>query len=143
MAGKLVVPVLPVLLARLERARESVARCARRTLERDASRVDRAVERLRAAPRLVLERERRRADRAHERLHRAPALALERKRAALEATAGKLATLSPRATVERGYAIVRRDAQLVRSSADVEPGARVDVQLAEGGFGARVEDTRP
>ncbi len=142
MAGKLVVPELTVLLARLERARESLARCARRTLERDASRVDRAVQRLRAAPRLVLERERLRADRAHERLRRAPALALERKRAALEATAGKLATLSPRATVERGYAIVRRDAQLVRSSADVEPGARVDVQLAEGGFGARVEDTR-
>jgi exodeoxyribonuclease VII large subunit len=142
MAGKLVVPELTVLLARLERARESLARCARRTLERDASRADRALQRLRAAPRLVLERERLRADRAHERLRRAPALALERKRAALEATAGKLATLSPRATVERGYAIVRRDAQLVRSSADVEPGARVDVQLAEGGFGARVEDTR-
>lgn len=142
MAGKLVVPELPVLLARLERSRESVARCARRTLERDVSRVDRAVERLRAAPRLVLERERLRADRAHERLRRAPALAVERKRAALEASAGKLATLSPRATVERGYAIVRRDAQLVRSSADVEPGVRVDVQLAEGGFGARVEDTQ-
>jgi exodeoxyribonuclease VII large subunit len=142
MAGKLVVPELPALLARLERSRESVARCARRTLERDVSRVDRAVARLRAAPRLVLERERLRADQAHERLRRAPALALERRRAALEATAGKLATLSPRATVERGYAIVRRDAQLVRSSADVEPGVRVDVQLAEGGFGARVEDTR-
>ncbi len=143
MAGKLVVPELPVLLGRLERARESLARCARRTLDRDASRLDRAAQRLRAAPRLTLERERRRADHAHDRLRRAPALALERKRAALEATAGKLATLSPRATVERGYAIVRRDARLVRSSADVEPGARVDVQLAEGGFGARVEDTQP
>jgi len=143
MAGRLVVPELPELLGRLERARESLARCARRTLERDASRLDRAAQRLRAAPRLALERERRRADRAHDRLRRAPALALERKRAALEATAGKLATLSPRATVERGYAIVRRDARLVRSSADVEPGAHVDVQLAEGGFGARVEDTRP
>ena len=143
MAGRLVVPELPELLGRLERARESLARCARRTLERDASHLDRAAQRLRAAPRLALERERRRADRAHDRLRRAPALALERKRAALEATAGKLATLSPRATVERGYAIVRRDARLVRSSADVEPGAHVDVQLAEGGFGARVEDTRP
>ena len=91
----------------------------------------------------MLERERRRADHAHDRLRRAPALALERKRAALEATAGKLSTLSPRATVARGYAIVRRDARIVRSSADVEPGAHVDVQLAEGGFGARVEDTQP
>ena len=141
-AGKLVVPELTELLGRLERARESLARCTRRTLERDASQLDRAAQRLRAAPRLALERERRRADRAHDRLRRAPALALERKRAALEATAGKLATLSPQATVARGYAIVRRGARVVRSSADVTPGARVDVQLAEGGFGARVEDTR-
>ena len=29
-----------------------------------------------------------------------------------------------------------------RSSSEVEAGARVDVQLAEGGFGARVEETR-
>jgi len=143
MAGKLVVPELPELLGRLERARESLGRCARRVLDRDASRLDRAAQRLRAAPRLALERERRRADHAHDRLRRAPALALERKRAALEATAGKLATLSPQATVERGYAIVRRGARVVRSSSDVEPGVRVDVQLAEGGFGARVEDTRP
>jgi len=143
MAGKLVVPELAVLLGRLEHARESLARCAQRTLDRDTSRLDRAAQRLRAAPRLMLERERRRADHTHDRLRRAPALALERKRAALEATAGKLSTLSPRATVARGYAIVRRDARIVRSSADVEPGAHVDVQLAEGGFGAHVEDTRP
>jgi hypothetical protein len=30
----------------------------------------------------------------------------------------------------------------VRSSSELAPGTRVDVQLAEGGFGARVEETR-
>jgi exodeoxyribonuclease VII large subunit len=143
MAGKLVVPELSVLLDRLERARQSLGRCTQRTLERDAAQLVRTAQRLRAAPRLALERERRRVDSAHERLRRAPALALERKRSALAATAGKLATLSPRATLDRGYAIVRRDDRIVRASADVAAGVRVDVQLAAGGFGAVVEETRP
>jgi exodeoxyribonuclease VII large subunit len=143
MAGKLVVPELSVLLDRLERAREALGRCTQRTLDRDAAQLDRTAQRLRAAPRLALERERRRVDVAHERLRRAPALALERKRSALAATAGKLATLSPRATLDRGYAIVRRDARIVRASADVAAGVRVDVQLAAGSFGAVVEETSP
>ena len=140
MAGKLVVPELSQLSGRLDRAREGLGRGVRRTLERDAERLGRTAERLRAAPRLALERERRRVERAHERLRQAPALAVERKRAVLEATAGKLVALSPKATLRRGYAIVRTDSHLVTASADVAPGVRVDVTLAEGGFGARVED---
>lgn len=140
MAGKLVVPELSQLSGRLDRARESLGRSVRRALDRDAQRLDRTAERLRAAPRHALERERRRVEQTHERLRRAPALAVERKRAALAATAGKLAALSPKATLGRGYAIVRTDSHVVVSSADVSPGVRVDVQLADGAFGARVED---
>ena len=140
MAGKLVVPELSELFGRLDRARESLSRGVRRTLERDAQRLDRTAERLRAAPRLALERERRRVESTRERLRRAPALAVERKRAALEATAGRLVALSPRATLRRGYAIVRTDSHVVTATTDVAPGTRVDVELAEGTFGARVED---
>ena len=70
----------------------------------------------------------------------APALAVERKRAALETTGGRFVTLSPMATLGRGYAIVRTETGVVSSSAQVAAGARVDVTLAEGAFGARVED---
>jgi exodeoxyribonuclease VII large subunit len=140
MAGKLVVPELSQLSGRLDRAREALGRGVGRTLERDAQRLGRTAERLRTAPRLALERERRRVEHAHERLRRAPALAVERKRAALETTAGKLVALSPKATLQRGYAIVRTESQLVTAAADVAPGVRVDVTLADGGFGARVED---
>jgi exodeoxyribonuclease VII large subunit len=143
MAGKLVVPELGALTARLDRDRGSLARAVRRMLEADASRLARTAERLRAAPRLALERQTARVESARERLRRAPALVLERKRAALVATGGKLETLSPRATLHRGYAIVRSESRLVTSAADVDPGMRVDVQLAEGGFGARVEDVEP
>jgi exodeoxyribonuclease VII large subunit len=143
MAGKLVVPELSELSSLLDRARESLARCVMRTLERDAERLERSRERLRAAPRLVLERQGQRVERAHERLRRAPALAVERKRAALESTAGRLRVLSPQKTLERGYAIVRTDSAIVTASADLSPGERVDVRLADGAFGARVEDVAP
>jgi exodeoxyribonuclease VII large subunit len=67
---------------------------------------------------------------------------VERRRATLEHSAGRLRALSPASTLERGYAIVRANEQILRSGAAVKPGERVEVELAEGGFGARVEETR-
>jgi len=119
-AGRLVVPDLIQLLERLDRSRAGLERGARRSLDR----------------------ERQRLDRAHERLRRAPRLLVERGRAKLEQTAGRLRTLSPQATLERGYAIVRAKDAIVRSAGGLETGERVEVELAEGGFGARVEETR-
>jgi exodeoxyribonuclease VII large subunit len=142
MAGKLVVPELAELSGRLDRARSSLARCVARTLERDALRLERSAERLRAAPRRALDRERERVERAHERLRTAPALAVERKRAALETTAGKLLVLSPLQTLERGYAIVRTDSRVVTDASSLDVGDSVDVRVARGSFGARVEETR-
>ena len=140
-AGRLVVPELSVVVATLDRARASLSRTVRQTLVRDGQLLAHTLERLRAAPRLALERESRRIEQLRERLHRAPALAVERKRAALESVAGKLKVLSPLQTLERGYAIVRTESKVVRSSSDVAPGVRIEVALAEGGFGARVEGT--
>jgi len=114
------VPDLAELLERLGRARSGLERGARRSLDR----------------------ERQRLGRAHERLGRAPRLLLERGRARLEHTAGRLRALSPQSTLERGYAIVRSSEQIVRSGQAVHPGERVEVELAEGGFGARVEETK-
>jgi exodeoxyribonuclease VII large subunit len=119
-AGRLVVPDLIQLLERLDRSRAGLERGARRSLDR----------------------ERQRLDRAHERLRRAPRLLVERGRARLEQTAGRLRTLSPQATLERGYAIVRAKDAIVRSARGLETGERVEVELGEGGFGARVEETR-
>jgi exodeoxyribonuclease VII large subunit len=116
-AARLVVPDAAELAGRLDRSRAALARGARG----------------------VLERRRQRLEHAHERLRRAPALALERKRARLEHSAGRLRALSPRATLERGYAIVRSGDDIVRSPAAVAAGDAVDVEVAEGRFGARVE----
>ncbi len=143
-AGKLVVPDLAELFGRLDRAREALGRSVRRSLDQDRQRLTGSVERLRARPRIALEREGQRLERTHERLRLAPALAVERKRAVLEKSAAKLAALSPVQTLERGYAIVRTDSgDVVASSAALSAGAHVDVTLARGGFGARVEEVTP
>jgi exodeoxyribonuclease VII large subunit len=119
-AARLVVPDLTELLERLTRARVALAVGARRTLEH----------------------ERRTLAHSLERLRRAPLLALERKRAALDQTAGRLRALSPRSTLERGYAIVRAQGEIVRGASALAAGDHVDVELGQGGFGARVEETR-
>ena len=116
-AGRLVVPDVRELHATLGRSRAALERGTRRTLDR----------------------ERQRLATTRERLTRAPALALERKRAALNHAAARLQALSPRSTLERGYAIVRSGDDLVRSSATVAPGDPLRIEVADGSFGARVE----
>ena len=119
-AARLVVPNERELRERLDTARAALARGAGAAVERARSSLTR--------------------DR--ERLDRAPALLVERKRAGLEGLVGRLQALSPRKTLARGYAIVRTDNGIVRSGTELESGSRVDVELAEGGFGARVEETK-
>jgi exodeoxyribonuclease VII large subunit len=51
----------------------------------------------------------------------------------------RLGALSPTATLERGYAIVRTADHVVRSPAEVTSGDAISVRVAEGTFGATVE----
>ena len=124
-------------------ARASTPTAAGRLVVPDASELeDRLAQmrgRLERSVRATFERERDRTRVLGDRLRRAPALTVERKRAALEHAAGRLRALSPRATLERGYAIVRAGDAIVRSPAQVDRGSRIDVEVAEGGFGAHVE----
>jgi len=120
-AARLVVPDLAELLASLGRARAGLGRGARRSLERQSDRLTASVARLR----------------------RATGLLVERRRAGLDRLAAKLRALSPLATLDRGYAIVRRDGAVIGSAATLAPGDEVDVRLAEGGFAGRVEEVRP
>ena len=116
-AARLVVPDIVELRGRLLRSREGLHRGARRAAERHAERLATL----------------------HERLQRAPLLALERRRARLDTAHARLIALSPSATLERGYAIVRRGDAVVRAPSDVAPGDALEVRVAEGSFGARVE----
>jgi exodeoxyribonuclease VII large subunit len=120
-AVRLVVPDLDELAAGLERSRAALGLGVRRLLERDRDRVARLGERLRAAP----------------------ALLLERRRTSVEVAGARLRAISPHATVARGYAIVRAGGAVLREAAAVVPGDPIDVELAAGSLGARVEEVRP
>ena len=142
-AGKLVVPDLTELRRDLARARGSLERTVRRAFERDREVLRRAHASLERGSRRALERDAQRIALLRERLRRGPALLVERRRAGVERTGARLAALSPRATLERGYAIVRANDEIVRSSETLGHGDRVEVELAAGGFGAIVEDVHP
>lgn len=119
-AARLVVPALDELQMSLERSRVALERSVRRLLAGDGERLGRIGERLRTAPRLLL----------------------ERRRFALDRTGARLQALSPRATLARGYAIVRLEGEALRDAAAVTAGTLVYVELRSGGFAARAEEVR-
>jgi exodeoxyribonuclease VII large subunit len=82
-------------------------------------------------------------DRIVERLGRAGARRMERVRLRFEATIGRLDALSPLAILGRGYAIARvDDGRVLRRATEVEPGDALEILLAEGALGCRVEELR-
>jgi exodeoxyribonuclease VII large subunit len=65
---------------------------------------------------------------------------LARGRTELRAHAAALTALGPHATLERGYAIVRdAEGRVVRDAADRSVGDPLDVRLARGSLGVRIE----
>jgi exodeoxyribonuclease VII large subunit len=67
---------------------------------------------------------------------------VERRRLALDASGGALRTLSPTATLERGYAVARRpDGRIVHDAATVAPRDPLQVIVARGSIDTRVERT--
>jgi exodeoxyribonuclease VII large subunit len=91
----------------------------------------------------VLARDRERLDRSHDRLRAAPVLLLERRRVALDHAAARLQALSPRATLIRGYAIVRAGGTALRSATATAPGGRLEIELASGGLTVTVDEVLP
>jgi exodeoxyribonuclease VII large subunit len=120
-AAALVVPSIVELESALAATRRRLDVAVRARLERSRGRLERQGDRLRAAPRLLL----------------------ERRRAMLDHAGARLQALSPLSTLARGYAIVRSGAGPVRDAATVSAGDPLDVQLAAGSLGARVEEVRP
>jgi exodeoxyribonuclease VII large subunit len=69
---------------------------------------------------------------------------VDQRRVELQAAAASLNALSPLATLDRGYAIVRDvNGKTVRSIRAIEPGSAVNLVLADGVAGATIERTTP
>jgi len=156
-AAELVVPDRAEWLAAFRRAGDRTGAAAWRAL--DALRREMAVERRaldRLDPRAQLVADRERVGLLLDRAVRVAATAIERRgaalattaadvprpllarlgtlRAALTSSASTLAVLGPQATLDRGYAIVRRaaDGSIIRRPSDAPRGTRLAIRVAEG-----------
>jgi len=165
-AAELLVPDRIELLAALHRQRARLDESMRRRLDAPAQRADRAWLRLQALrPHARLERgaarlqelRRRLGDqllrplaRRHEtidalvaRLRRGYAERFEQRRLRLLGLARALDAVSPLATLQRGFAILRdADGTIVRSVAQAHPDQSLSARLADGSIALRVESPK-
>jgi exodeoxyribonuclease VII large subunit len=82
-----------------------------------------------------------RLERAADALQRLATARLSAARAGLDAAAGALGVLGPQATLDRGYAIVRRttDNGIVRDPAEAPPGTSLALRVARGEIAATTD----
>ena len=148
---------------RLEGLRSTLSHAARDRLERLRRRVERAGDRLPQLARSATARETRRLeyvrrglrperlrrrfarhrtrlDQLGERLARAAEATLERREKRVARLGERLRLLDPQRVLDRGFAIVWKDGDIVRSSEDAPPGEGLEVRLADGDIHVTVDD---
>lgn len=118
---------------RLQRAMHEQIAETRRSLIHSANALQRA------SPRAQIENRRQRLDDVTRSATRQIQRRLEIQRAELASAARQLNTLNPLATLERGYAIVRKEKTVVTDAAQVSTNDVVNVRVRDGEFSARVE----
>ncbi|WP_432248067.1 exodeoxyribonuclease VII large subunit [Streptomyces sanyensis] len=141
-AAKKAVPDVGEELRRVDQLRERALRSVRGLLEREERGLAGALARpcMEHPQRMVEQREEEvRAVRARGR--RVLGHLLDRAESELAHTRARVVSLSPAATMERGYAVLQReDGAVVRSPGGAPAGERLRARVAEGEFAVRVED---
>jgi exodeoxyribonuclease VII large subunit len=134
-AAKRIVPDLADELREVAALRERTRTCIRTRLAREAELMAGLPQRLRRTVRDRLDRERDENAALLARSRQRLVTLLDTARADLEHVLARVRALSPQATLERGYAVVRlRDGTVVRAPADAVGPLRV--RVAGGEFGA-------
>jgi exodeoxyribonuclease VII large subunit len=142
-AAKRIVPDLAEETERARRARDRLRAALRHRLDRDVA----ALAALRSRPVLAdpvagLQSRVSQVAELRSRARRCLRHSLDRAAADLEHTRARIRTLSPAATLDRGYAVVqRRDGLIVRQPADVAVGDELRIQLARGEISVTVSDS--
>ena len=133
-AAELLVPDRDELRRRVATLQARLHRQQRQQLRQAMQRADRAGLRLEAQrPRARLDLLCRRQADSLRRLGAAWQRRLEREQSRLRGLARSLETVSPLATVARGYALLQHeDGRLIRSTAQADVGDRVEARLADG-----------
>lgn len=138
-AAKRVVPDVTTELTGLAQAQ---ARARRALLNRITSEQRRLAE-LRSRPVLrdpaaSLGAHHERLGQLRSRLHRAVTLAIRDESRHVEHLIQRIRAMSPQATLQRGYAIVSRDAETITAAAQAAPGQALTLQFVDGRIGVDV-----
>ena len=140
-AAKRIVPDLADELREVAALRGRALGCIRTRIERETELMAGLPGRLRRTVRGRLDRETSDTAAVRTRARQRVSALLDAGRADLEHVRARIRTLSPQATLERGYAVVRRaDGAVVRTPAEATGPLRV--RVAGGEFGAAALDTQ-
>ena len=143
-AARLIVPDARQELENADRLRSSARRSAERVVRRARERLEALASRpeLRSADYWVVSR-REGLARLRSLLDGAPQRLLAARGERSDQLVARLRAVAPQATLERGYAIVIDDSgHAVRDGGALAPGQHVDLRLARGAAGARIEEVR-
>ena len=138
-AATMVVPDAAVVLDGLRQLRNDLRRQLSMTITRLQEQLDRDRRLLLRAPLAGLVAARARVDSLNQASLAVVRRSIARRQDTVDALYGRLGALSPIATLERGYALVRHDDRVVTAAREVPLGARIDVRLARGSLVAGVE----
>jgi exodeoxyribonuclease VII large subunit len=141
-AAELLVPNREELSTRIGQWQRRLASAMSRRIANATQRNDHAWLRLRAmAPEARLARGRFRLATLRQRLEHRMRISLDNRDMTLKALGRALNSVSPLATLARGYAIVRdpTDGHVLRRSSEASAGQRLDIQLADGRLPVKVE----
>jgi exodeoxyribonuclease VII large subunit len=143
-AAKRAVPDLAEELSLLTDARRRLARAITHRLDREQQRLDALRSRpVLAAPSTLVDQHVQAVDGLRSRARLVLSHRLDRASSEAHHTVARLRSLSPLATLERGYAVVRRavDGAVLRDAATVPVGDDLRVRLASGELAARVVES--
>lgn len=139
-AAKRIVPDVAAERHAVDQARERIRRAVTARLRREAEFLAGARARpVLAHPEVLVDARAEELARWRDQARRAADREIERAAAALAGLRGKLHALSPAATLDRGYAVLRRrDGSVVRAAAEVADGERLEARVAAGRLGLEV-----
>lgn len=132
-AGKRVVPDVAEEIARISRARASAFRCVRQRVTQEQARLDAIMSRPSIAdPASVLDTYASAVAAMLDRVRRTLSHRFDTASSELDHTLARVRSLSPQATLDRGYAVVQSGNAVVRDAAAVASGTPLQIRLAKG-----------
>jgi exodeoxyribonuclease VII large subunit len=144
-AGRRIVPEVAEQVAALDGARHRLRQAVSGALTREQALLDQLRNRPSVAdPHRMVDERADEIDAALRRARRCMVTALDRAVDEVHHTRARVRSLSPAATLERGYAVVQRaDGAVVREAGELVTGDRVHVRVAVGAFDAAVSSAGP